>query len=100
ISIIVVMVLLSGLLSFWQEYRSNKAAQALKSMISTTVYTIGSIRHDFINPSRVDIGGDSIREKSNNTWGEFGVGIQISVDKQCNIYGDVRYEHNFCSSKR
>ncbi|WP_239352514.1 magnesium-translocating P-type ATPase, partial [Snodgrassella communis] len=36
ISIIVVMVLLSGLLSFWQEYRSNKAAQALKSMISTT----------------------------------------------------------------
>ncbi|XKM13664.1 magnesium-translocating P-type ATPase [Orbaceae bacterium ac157xtp] len=36
IVIILVMVALSGLLRFWQEYRSNKAAQALKSMIKTT----------------------------------------------------------------
>ncbi|HAU5479027.1 TPA: magnesium-translocating P-type ATPase, partial [Cronobacter sakazakii] len=34
--IIVTMVLLSGLLRFWQEFRTNKAAQALKSMVSTT----------------------------------------------------------------
>ena len=66
---------------------------------STSVYTIGNIWHDFINPSHVDIGRDSIREKSNNTWGELGVGVQIPVAKQSNIYGDVRYEHNFGSSK-
>lgn len=36
ITIIIVMVSLSGLLRFWQEYRSNKAAEALKSMIKTT----------------------------------------------------------------
>ncbi|MCO6526950.1 MAG: magnesium-translocating P-type ATPase [Snodgrassella sp.] len=46
ISIIVVMVLLSGLLSFWQEYRSNKAAQALKSMISTTATVLRRSHQD------------------------------------------------------
>ncbi|MEZ3417662.1 magnesium-translocating P-type ATPase [Pantoea dispersa] len=35
--IIVTMVTLSGLLRFWQEFRTNKAAQALKSMVRTTV---------------------------------------------------------------
>ncbi|PIT39766.1 magnesium-translocating P-type ATPase [Snodgrassella alvi] len=44
--IIVVMVLLSGLLSFWQEYRSNKAAQALKSMISTTATVLRRSHRD------------------------------------------------------
>ncbi|QDY42759.1 magnesium-translocating P-type ATPase [Candidatus Pantoea soli] len=34
--IIVTMVTLSGLLRFWQEYRTNKAALALKSMVRTT----------------------------------------------------------------
>ncbi len=30
------MVLLSGFLRFWQEYRTNKAAEALKSLVRTT----------------------------------------------------------------
>lgn len=34
--IIVTMVTLSGLLRFWQEFCTNKAAQALKSMVRTT----------------------------------------------------------------
>ncbi|MBH2697124.1 magnesium-translocating P-type ATPase [Serratia marcescens] len=34
--IILTMVALSGLLRFWQEYRTNKAAEALKSMVRTT----------------------------------------------------------------
>lgn len=34
--IILIMVSLSGLLRFWQEYRTNKAAEALKSMVRTT----------------------------------------------------------------
>ncbi|NWP01096.1 ATPase P, partial [Escherichia coli] len=33
---IVTMVFLSGLLRFWQEYRSGKAADALKAMVRTT----------------------------------------------------------------
>lgn len=36
IIIIITMVSLSGLLRFWQEFRTNKAAQALKSMVRTT----------------------------------------------------------------
>lgn len=36
IIIIMTMVLLSGLLCFWQEYQSNKAAYALRSMITNT----------------------------------------------------------------
>ena len=36
IIIILTMVTLSGLLRFWQEFRSNRAAEALKSMIRTT----------------------------------------------------------------
>lgn len=38
--IIITMVLLSGILRFWQEFRSNKAAEALKSMIRTTATVI------------------------------------------------------------
>ncbi len=34
--IIIVMVTLSGLLRFWQEFRTNKAAKALKSMVRTS----------------------------------------------------------------
>ncbi|PYA51872.1 magnesium-translocating P-type ATPase [Serratia marcescens] len=34
--IILIMITLSGLLRFWQEYRTNKAAEALKSMVRTT----------------------------------------------------------------
>lgn len=36
VTIILTMVTLSGLLRFWQEFRTNKAAQALKSMVRTT----------------------------------------------------------------
>ncbi|WOC16652.1 magnesium-translocating P-type ATPase [Pseudochrobactrum sp. MP213Fo] len=36
VSIIVTMVVLSGLLRFWQEYRSGKAAESLKAMVRTT----------------------------------------------------------------
>ncbi|SQI36188.1 Magnesium-transporting ATPase, P-type 1 [Leminorella richardii] len=36
VSIILIMVSLSGLLRFWQEYRTNKASEALKSMVHTT----------------------------------------------------------------
>lgn len=34
--IILIMVALSGLLRFWQEYRTNKAAETLKSLVRTT----------------------------------------------------------------
>ncbi|MNQ12632.1 Magnesium-transporting ATPase, P-type 1 [compost metagenome] len=34
--IVLVMVLASGLMRFWQEYRSGKSAEALKSMVRTT----------------------------------------------------------------
>ncbi|WP_028695598.1 magnesium-translocating P-type ATPase [Pseudomonas cremoricolorata] len=38
--IIMTMVNLSGLLRFWQEYRSNKAAEALKAMVRSTASVI------------------------------------------------------------
>nr|MBC7614109.1 magnesium-translocating P-type ATPase [Pseudopedobacter sp.] len=34
--VVVVMVLLSSILRFWQEYSSNRAAESLKSMVKTT----------------------------------------------------------------
>ncbi|MBX5438913.1 MAG: magnesium-translocating P-type ATPase [Thermoflavifilum sp.] len=34
--VIVVMIVLSSFIRFWQEYRSNRAAEALKSMVKTT----------------------------------------------------------------
>lgn len=36
VTIICTMVTISGLLRFWQEFRTNRAAQALKSMVRTT----------------------------------------------------------------
>ncbi|EIQ0901765.1 TPA: magnesium-translocating P-type ATPase [Escherichia coli] len=53
IIIIVTMVSLSGFLRFWQEFRTNKAAQALKSMVRTTATVLrrgpgsmGSVQED------------------------------------------------------
>ncbi|MFC0140175.1 magnesium-translocating P-type ATPase [Erwinia mallotivora] len=40
VTIMLVMVALSGLLRFWQEYRTNKAAQALQSLVRTTATVI------------------------------------------------------------
>ncbi|CNH08426.1 Mg(2+) transport ATPase protein B [Yersinia aldovae] len=45
VSIIVTMVLISGLLRFWQEYRTNKAAEALKSMVRTTATVLRRSSH-------------------------------------------------------
>ncbi|MBP6862655.1 MAG: magnesium-translocating P-type ATPase [Neisseriaceae bacterium] len=49
--IIFTMVALSGLLRFWQEYRSSKTAQALKSMVKTTA-TVRR-RRDSRSPSKL-----------------------------------------------
>ncbi|MDA5542705.1 magnesium-translocating P-type ATPase [Yersinia rochesterensis] len=45
VSIIVTMVLISGLLRFWQEYRTNKAAETLKSMVRTTATVLRRSSH-------------------------------------------------------
>ena len=74
----------------------NAAGQAGQA---ASFYTVGNIWHDFINPSHVSIGRDSIREKFNTTWGEIGVGLQLPLARHSQLYGDVRYEHNFGSSK-
>ncbi|PYC46016.1 magnesium-translocating P-type ATPase [Pseudomonas soli] len=44
--IIMAMVSLSSLLRFWQEYRSGKAADALKAMVRTTATVLRRERHD------------------------------------------------------
>ncbi|MBV4532346.1 magnesium-translocating P-type ATPase [Pseudomonas sp. SWRI107] len=49
--IILSMVSVSGLLRFWQEYRSAKAAEALKAMVRTTATVLRRQRHDW--PSRL-----------------------------------------------
>lgn len=54
IFIILIMVTLSGLLRFWQEFRSNKAAEALKSMIRTTA-TVLRRPHKDMSPERYEV---------------------------------------------
>lgn len=65
-----------------------------------TFYALGNVWHDFLNPSRVDIGRDNLREKFAKTWGELGIGLKIALKNNSFIYSDVRYEHDFGSSKR
>lgn len=65
-----------------------------------TFYAIGNIWHDFINPGSVDIGKDSLREKYAKTWGEVGLGLKIALAKNSFINSDIRYEHDFGSTKR
>ena len=40
VTLVSIMVVLSSMIRFWQEYRSNKAAEELKSMIKTTATVI------------------------------------------------------------
>ncbi|QXH56755.1 magnesium-translocating P-type ATPase [Pseudomonas maumuensis] len=49
--IIMTMVSLSSLLRFWQEYRSGKAADALKAMVRTTATVLRREHHD--QPARL-----------------------------------------------
>lgn len=52
--IIVTMVLISGLLRFWQEFRTNKAAEALKSMVRTTATVLRRSSHS-AQPTKQEI---------------------------------------------
>ncbi|WP_127958340.1 magnesium-translocating P-type ATPase [Serratia microhaemolytica] len=66
IIIILIMVTLSGLLRFWQEYRTNKAAESLKSMVRTTAtvlrrHTANSQTQAIEIPIRELVPGDIIR---------------------------------------
>ena len=73
---------------------------ANKSGQSTNIYTLANIWHDFNSPSHTNIGYASYSEKTNETWGEFGIGLQLPIGRASQIYGDVRYEHNFGHNKR
>ncbi len=46
VMIILLMITLSGLLRFWQEYRTNKASETLKSMVNTTATVLRRSSHD------------------------------------------------------
>ncbi|MGN6770474.1 MAG: magnesium-translocating P-type ATPase [Rhizobiaceae bacterium] len=46
VTIILTMVVLSALLRFWQEYRSGKAAEALKAMVRTTATVLRRLAAD------------------------------------------------------
>src|SRR5690606_13639119 len=52
--VISTMVVLSSLMRFWQEARSNKAADALKAMVSTTATVLRKLEPEeqVENPSR------------------------------------------------
>ncbi len=50
--IILTMVTLSGLLRFWQEYRTNRAAESLKSLVRTTTTVL-----------RREVSGKSVRKE-------------------------------------
>ncbi|HLV42884.1 MAG TPA: HAD-IC family P-type ATPase [Brumimicrobium sp.] len=48
--VVAVMIIVSSLLSFFQEYRSNRAAEKLKNMISTTAAVLrkGEVREEIV----------------------------------------------------
>jgi len=54
VTIIVTMVTISALLRFWQEYRSARAAEALKAMVRTTATVLRRHRYD-TKPERIEI---------------------------------------------
>ncbi len=54
VTIMLVMISLSGLLRFWQEFRTNKAADALKSLVRTEV-KVHRREHDRAQPQWVSV---------------------------------------------
>src|SRR5579872_2286874 len=50
--VVSIMVMLSSLLRFWQEFRSNQAAEQLKSMVKTTVTVL---RKTILGPAKQEI---------------------------------------------
>lgn len=66
---------------------------------TNTFYGIAYVWHDGNSAKAVHIGGDSIKETYNQTWGEVGLGMQIPVAKDAYMYADTRYEHAFGGDK-
>ncbi len=65
-----------------------------------TFYLTGNVLHDFAgNKASVTIGREDVRENYGRTWGELGLGGQLALSKSTYLYGDVRYQHSFDSSK-
>ncbi|MGL4860394.1 MAG: magnesium-translocating P-type ATPase [Enterobacteriaceae bacterium] len=58
--IIVTMVFLSGMLRFWQEFRTNKAAEALKSMVHTTATVLRRSFDESTQPEKREIAIDKL----------------------------------------
>jgi Mg2+-importing ATPase len=50
--VVSIMVMLSSLLRFWQEFRSNQAAEQLKSMVKTTVTVL---RRTVLGPAKQEL---------------------------------------------
>ncbi|EJF89316.1 magnesium-translocating P-type ATPase [Bartonella tamiae] len=64
--IVVTMILISGILRFWQEYRSNKAAEELKAMVRTTATVLrrdnnSSEPRQYEIPMRELVSGDIVQ---------------------------------------
>ncbi len=55
IILLTIMILLSSLIRFWQEYRSNKAAETLKGMIKTTATVLRQEGLRMSNKKEIDI---------------------------------------------
>ncbi|KFA59388.1 hypothetical protein GAPWKB11_0131 [Gilliamella apicola] len=86
---------LRGRLGVMLSYNDTSVVAQHKSF-----YVIGNLWHDFMSSGETNIGHDKISEKFNKTWGEFGIGTQLSIAQNTSLYGDIRYEHSFSSAKR
>lgn len=71
-----------------------------KGYRTNTFYGVANLWHDFINPSKVNIGSSQLRETYAKSWAEVGLGIQLPVSKHGYLYADARYEHQFGNTKR
>nr|WP_059108252.1 magnesium-translocating P-type ATPase [Candidatus Hamiltonella defensa] len=82
VSIIFIMVMLSGLLRFWQEYRTNKAAETLKSMVRTTATVL----------RRSDLNGQGLKQEVSIQ--ELVPGDMIYLSEGDMVPADVRLIHS------
>ena len=65
-----------------------------------TIYMTANILHDFLSSQNTQIGRDNLKENYSKTWGEIGVGAEISFARNGFLYGEINHERNFGSIKR
>ncbi len=57
----------------------------------TQTYMIANLSREFLNGTKVDVAGTSLKQENNSLWGELGLGMTVAISEKWNLYVEGSY---------